>query len=153
MCKFFSFVTRGDGKAVFFDAAAREALLESNQEDYIPDSHTSIVHKFISTISADEDMCNKYEYSAGQLIVYQLNTIDDSKKIKKWIAKFAKSAEFKNICEKAVMQNGYTLSDVPEHLKTPELCEKAVMQNGCALVYVPEHLKTLELCEKAYKNM
>jgi hypothetical protein len=141
MCDFFSFVTRGDSKPVFFSAADRAALRENNPEYYNADSHTSIIHNYISENAADEDECNKYEYTRGVFTIDQINTTDDSKQVRSWIEDFSKSEEFKNICLEAVKQNGCALKYVPENLKTKELCLEAVKQDGYALKYVPENLK------------
>ena len=38
---------------------------------------------------------------------------------------------------------------VPDHLKTREVCERAVEDNLYTLEFVPDHLKTRGMCEGA----
>jgi len=56
--------------------------------------------------------------------------------------------EYKNHLA-AVNQDSYTLQDVPNELRTPEICMAAVNQNGWSLRYVPNELRTPELCMAA----
>jgi len=56
---------------------------------------------------------------------------------------------FETIIQAALMQNGWTLKWVPEHLRTEELCEIAVERTGVALLFVPESLRNEELCRMA----
>jgi hypothetical protein len=56
---------------------------------------------------------------------------------------------FEPIIQAALMQNGWALKWVPEHLRTEELCEIAVERTGVALLFVPESLRSKELCRIA----
>ena len=81
MCQFFSLVTDGLGGVFYFNAEQRASLRKNNPKQYEPDSHTSIAHFF----GKDEDRLNKYEYNplTKKFTVDQLNTQDDSKKVKR----------------------------------------------------------------------
>jgi hypothetical protein len=152
MCNFFSFVTKGDGKPIYFDLKTIKELEKDNPEDYNFNSHSSIVHKFISENPLIDDKVNKYEYIKGELIVDQINTKNDKNKVEKWIEHFAKSEEFYKLCEKAVENNIWALEFIPDHLKDYKLCEKAVENNSRALEFIPDHLKDYKLCEKAVES-
>jgi len=82
MCKFFSSVSDGKGKFMYFDSKLRKECL-SGKLNYEPDSHTSIADYF-GYKGAKEDSLNKYEYSplTKNFQIDQLNTKDDSEKIK-----------------------------------------------------------------------
>ena len=81
MCQFFSLVSDGLGKAYYLDAKDRARLRKDNPDHIEPDSHSSIAvfHGF-----KNGDKLNKYEYSplTKKFVVDQLNTKDDSKKVK-----------------------------------------------------------------------
>jgi hypothetical protein len=83
MCQFFSLVSDGKGKVFYFDWKLRQKCL-SGELKYEPDSHTSIADYY--GYKADkEDKLNKYEYNflTGNFAIDQLNTTDDSGKVKK----------------------------------------------------------------------
>ena len=90
MCRFFSVVTKGDGRLLYFSAEQRKELTGS---DYNMDSHTSIA----SYHKVSDDKVNKYEYIEGKFIVDQINIKDDRGLAKKNILKLAESKEFKDI--------------------------------------------------------
>ena len=120
MCEFFSFVSDGKGNVFYFDAESRKALLKANPENYDPDSHTSIVHKFISKDPEADDRHNKYELIGGRMIIDVLNTNNDVDKVTLWAKKFYESSAFQKICSAAVTQNGWALEYVKK--QTPEIC-------------------------------
>jgi hypothetical protein len=74
MCKFFSFISRGDGKFLYATADMRKDKLL-----YSPDSHTSLATHFFGKPDSD-DSCNKYEYDFFTKVftIDQINTKDDS---------------------------------------------------------------------------
>ena len=82
MCKFFSGVSDGKGRFMYFDSKLRKECL-SGKLNYNPDSHTSIADYF-GYKGAKEDSLNKYEYNplTKDFQIDQLNTENDSKKIK-----------------------------------------------------------------------
>ena len=59
MCSFFSVVSDGKGKVMYFDWKLREKCL-SKKLPFEPDSHTSIATHF-GYEGAKEDSLNKYE--------------------------------------------------------------------------------------------
>ena len=93
MCKFFSFTTKGDGKAMYFNATQRK-LINKGKLNYQPDSHTSI-NDFHGFKGAADDKTNKYEYVFGEgFVIDQINTTDDSDTCKKWVENFIKTKKF-----------------------------------------------------------
>jgi len=100
MCQFFSFVSDGKTKYMYFDHELREKCL-SGKLNYDPDSHTSIAD-YYGYKGDKEDNLNKYEYNplTGKFRVDQLNTVDDSKEAKK----FVKSLDFKEIVPRLRVQ-------------------------------------------------
>ena len=96
MCKFFSLVSTGNGKPIYFDWNLRKKVLGGTLKDYEPDSHTSIADYF-GFKNEKEDKLNKYEYNpfTKRFEIDQLNTKDDSEKIKK----FCRSLDFKKVVE------------------------------------------------------
>jgi len=93
MCQFFSFVTNGRGKMMYFDWDLRAKCL-AGELDYEPDSHSSIADHF-GFKGAREDNLNKYEYNplTQTFRVDQINTRDDSASAEKWVKKL----DFKKI--------------------------------------------------------
>ncbi len=100
MCKFFSLVSKGDGVAMYFDYKIRKQIL-SGKLNYELDSHTSIADYF-GYKAEKEDKLNKYEYNPLTKIfeVDQLNTTDDSEKIKK----FCLELDFKLIVPELIIK-------------------------------------------------
>ena len=93
MCEFFSCVSDGKGKIMYFDWELRKKIL--NEElDYGPDSHTSIADYF-GYKGKKEDKLNKYEYNplTKKFTIDQLNTKDDSKQVET----FCNKLDFKTI--------------------------------------------------------
>ena len=82
MCKFFSGVSDGKGKFMYFDSKLRKECL-SGKLNYNPDSHTSIADYF-GYKGKKEDVLNKYEYNPLTKVfeIDQLNSKDDSERIK-----------------------------------------------------------------------
>jgi len=83
MCTFFSFISNGKGKYLYFDWEIRKRIL-SGELKLEHDSHTSIAHHF----KVNEDKFNKYEYIPleGKFIVDQINAKrDDQKSAEKWV--------------------------------------------------------------------
>ena len=94
MCKFFSFLVRPDGTAIYFDSEARRQNTEA-------DSHSNIAAKLLSSVQ--EDRCNKYEYTSAGLVedsVVNKDIMFDDVKAK--MKDFAKSKEFWKICVRAL---------------------------------------------------
>ena len=100
MCNFFSLVTDGKGKRLFFNAEQRKKFL-AEQSSYEPDSHTSIAD-FYGYKGKKEDTLNKYEYNplTMRFQVDQLNTTDDSEEVKKWCEKL----DFKTIVPELILK-------------------------------------------------
>jgi hypothetical protein len=82
MCNFFSFLTNGDGKFLFFNWELRQKI----DRDLDPDSHTAIADYFGYTGLA-EDHLNKYEFNpnTGRFVVDQINNFDDSAAAEEWV--------------------------------------------------------------------
>lgn len=100
MCQFFSLVS--DGKRImYFNAKQREVLRKNNPKSYEPDSHTSIAD-FYGFCGAKEDALNKYEYNPliKEFTIDQLNTKDDSKKVKK----FCRNLDFATIVPELILK-------------------------------------------------
>ena len=94
MCQFFSLVSNGDGKPLYFDAKLRKRCLKK-ELSYEPDSHTSIADYF-GFKAEKEDKLNKYEYNPITKVLtidQKNNPKDDSSDIDK----FCKSLDFKLI--------------------------------------------------------
>jgi len=62
MCKFFSCVSTGNGKPIYFDWELRKKVLSGELKNYESDSHTSIADYF-GYKAEKEDVLNKYEYN------------------------------------------------------------------------------------------
>jgi len=84
MCKFFS-CNSINGKLYYFDWKERQKLLKSNPQEYDPDSHDSIAHRF----NLNTDKVNKYEYNplTKEFKVDQINIKDDRSLVKKKLDK------------------------------------------------------------------
>lgn len=89
MCNFFSFITKGDGVAIFFPAELRKQMPDT----FSPDSHTSIATYFLGN-SISDDTVNKYEFVDGNLVIDTISTKDDSKLVENWIKEYSKTDEF-----------------------------------------------------------
>ena len=83
MCKFFSLVSQGDGKPLYFDAEMRKKIIKGKFKYESTDSHTSIADYF-GHKGLDEDKLNKYEYDVWtkKIEIDHLGAKDDSKVIK-----------------------------------------------------------------------
>ena len=95
MCQFFSLVSNGDGKPLYFDAKLRKKILSKELKYESADSHTSIADYF-GFKGEKEDKLNKYEYNPITK-VFQIdqknNPVDDSDKIRS----FCERLDFKTI--------------------------------------------------------
>ena len=100
MCQFFSLVTNGKGRIMYFDWELREKCIKK-ELNYEPDSHTSIADYF-GFKGSKEDTLNKYEYNplTKNFTVDQLNTINDSKSIES----FCKKLDFKKIIPQLILK-------------------------------------------------
>ena len=100
MCRFFSLVTNGKGRIMYFDWELREKCIKK-ELNYEPDSHTSIADYF-GFKGSKEDTLNKYEYNplTKNFTVDQLNTINDSKSIES----FCKKLDFKKIIPQLILK-------------------------------------------------
>jgi hypothetical protein len=88
MCSFFSLVSDGKGKIMFFDWKLRKQIL-AKKLDCQPDSHTSIAD-YHGYKGEKEDKLNKYEYNflTGNFVIDQLNADNnDSADVKKFCKK------------------------------------------------------------------
>ena len=56
------------------------------------------------------------------------------------------------MCNKAVEEYPWRLSDFPHHLKTQGMCEKTIEDESGTLEYVPNYFKVQRMCEKAVEN-
>jgi hypothetical protein len=63
--------------------------------------------------------------------------------------RFTSSERF---CKKLVLEGGFGIMHIPEHMKTAKICRDAVAQSGSMLKYVPVNLRTRELCDIACAN-
>jgi hypothetical protein len=82
MCQFFSLVSNGRGRIMFFDAAMRKKILAGKTDCYDTDSHTSIARQY----GQNEDRLNKFEYNplTKEFKVDQINTKDDSEQVERF---------------------------------------------------------------------
>ena len=62
MCNFFSFLSNGNGKTLYFEPEQREAFEKDNKEGFEYDSHTFIAC-FFEIKGKDEDRWNRWEYN------------------------------------------------------------------------------------------
>ena len=110
MCKSISLISNGRGKIYFFDLKIRQELEKLNPEKYNYDSHTSIASYF----KVDEDRFNKYEYNVftKHFEIDQINTRDDSDKIKKFCKK-----DWSDIIDSGLMDYNLKGYDKPFTLK------------------------------------
>ncbi len=95
MCKFFSAISDGKGKVLFFkEKDVAQIMAEGNPKNYSPNSHTSIAD-FNGIKGEKEDKWNKWEYDVQTrtLKLDNKNTVDDSEKVKKVIEKFLKGKD------------------------------------------------------------
>ena len=53
------------------------------------------------------------------------------------------------MCNKAIVQDPWSLLHVPDYLKTQEMCERAAEKDPYTLKHVPDDLKMKEMCEDA----
>ena len=123
MCKFFSSVSDGKGKFMYFDSKLRKKCL-SGKLNYEPDSHTSIADYF-GYKGVREDVLNKYEYNPLTKVfeIDQLNTKDDSGQIKE----ICLNLDFKKIIPELIIKeivNPLELGTAKVYKKDIELLKK-----------------------------
>ena len=123
MCKFFSSVSDGKGKFMYFDSKLRKKCL-SGKLNYEPDSHTSIADYF-GYKGVREDVLNKYEYNPLTKVfeIDQLNTKDDSGQIKE----ICLNLDFKKIVPELIIKeivNPLELGTAKVYKKDIELLKK-----------------------------
>jgi hypothetical protein len=85
MCKFFSLVSNGNGKALFFLPEDIVTIMaKGNKESYDFNSHTSLMH-FKKINGAQEDKWNKWEYNpeTKEIKLDTLAGLDDREEAKK----------------------------------------------------------------------
>ena len=95
MCEFFSCISDGKGKVLYFTPEQIVGeMAKGNPQSYDWNSHTSIAH-FNGLSAVDEDKWNKWEYNPEQnaLIADTLNTIDDKRKVKQQIRAYLKTKD------------------------------------------------------------
>ena len=100
MCKFFSLVSNGDGKPLYFDAKKRKQIVKKELK-YDIDNHTSIADHF-GFNGEKEDVLNKYEYNPITRVfgIDQLNNpVNDSEEIKA----FCEKLDFKTIAPELII--------------------------------------------------
>jgi hypothetical protein len=100
MCKFFSVVSDGAGKAYYFDYSVRKRII-AGELTYETDSHTSIADSY-GFKGNDEDMLNKYEYNplTKEFKIDGMPNKDDSK----IVHEFCKNLDFKTIVPELVIK-------------------------------------------------
>ena len=89
MCKFFSVISNGKGKVLFFTVEQVATIMsENNPEQLEFNSHSSIAE----FNNVKEDRWNKYEYDIDkkELVIDMLNTKDDSKSVTKTVEAYLK---------------------------------------------------------------
>jgi hypothetical protein len=103
MCNFFSCISDGNGKVLFFTLEdVVKIMVSGNPKNYEFNSHTSVAH-FNGIEGREEDKWNKWEYDVDkkQLNIDTMRTKDDSTIVREIIEKYF---EGKNI---AYMRNLY----------------------------------------------
>jgi hypothetical protein len=100
MCKFFSLVSDGAGKAYYFDYSVRKRII-AGELKYETDSHTSIAD-YYGFKGKDEDMLNKYEYNplTKEFKIDSMPNKDDSTLIKE----FCFNLDFKTIVPELIIK-------------------------------------------------
>jgi len=102
MCRFFSCVSTGNGKPIYFDWELRKKVLSGELKNYKPDSHTSIADYF-GYKSEKEDVLNKYEYNplTKAFTIDQQNAKEkDHIEIQEWLQKI----DWKTIAEPLIIK-------------------------------------------------
>ena len=101
MCEFFSFVSDGNGKYMYFDWELRQKCL-SGELKYNPDSHTSIAD-YNGYVGKKEDDLNKYEYNplSKKFKADQINTKNDCSDAEI----FARTLDFKTIIPQLIIKS------------------------------------------------
>jgi hypothetical protein len=95
MCKFFSCISDGKGKTLFFKLTDIVKIMSiGNPEHYDFNSHTSIAH-FNGINGVKEDNWNKWEYDVDKdvLEVDTLNTSDDRDKVLRAVKRYFKGKD------------------------------------------------------------
>ena len=123
MCKFFSGVSDGKGRLMYFDSKLRKKCI-SGELKYEPDSHTSIAD-YYGYKGNREDKLNKYEFNplTKEFTIDQLNSLDDSAEIKEKCLKL----DFKKIVPELIIKpivHPFKLNTTKVYKKDIELLEK-----------------------------
>ena len=133
MCGFFSLVSDGEGKIMYFDAVIRKKIL-TGELKYELDSHTSIADYYGYT-GLKEDKLNKYEYNpwTKQLQVDSIGAdVDD----KATVQDFCDKLDFKTIVPELIIKpiiNPFTDRNITEVSKEDiELLKKWVSVRNSA---------------------
>jgi hypothetical protein len=116
MCNFFSFVSDGTGRFMYFDWALRAKCL-SGEINYNPDSHTSIAdyHGYNGIL---EDDLNKYEYNplTQEFTIDQINTTDDSAAAEAWVC----ALDFKTVVPALIIKPIVDTRSIRKHKPTEQ---------------------------------
>jgi hypothetical protein len=90
MCNFFSCISNGEGKVLYFKIEdIAKIMAKGNPKEYEWNSHTSIAH-FHKLTPTQEDQWNKWEYNVDSKILQadQINTKNDNDKVLVAIQKY-----------------------------------------------------------------
>jgi hypothetical protein len=119
MCEFFSCVSNGDGKALYFNAEQREKIRTKVLRYENGDSHTSIAD-FFGYTGLLEDKLNKYEFDplTKDFTIDQLNnSVNDSEQIEQ----FCRNLDFKMIVPQLIIKPIiHPFTDIKNSKVTPE---------------------------------
>ena len=94
MCKFFSLISDGNGKACYFDAKLRADVKQGLIKVESPDSHTSIAD-YYGFKGSKEDTVNKWEYNPITRVLTEDNIAVDNDKF--FVEKVCQELDFKEI--------------------------------------------------------
>ena len=95
MCHFFSCISDGKGKTLFFKPEhIAEEMSKGNPEQYEWNSHSSM-SSYFKIDSNKEHNWNKWEYDVNKKVLNEdrLNTTDDSKKVKNIVERYSKNKD------------------------------------------------------------
>ena len=135
MCKYFSFVSDGEGNFHYFNEDHRASFLKGNPHSYKTDSHASICAFF----GLNEDHINKYEYDPyrGKFTVDQINAKNDDRvRAENWVRNLKIPTNF---ISGYLDVSGCDLSK----FKLPDYIDGNLYVNGCDLsnVKLPDHIR------------
>lgn len=130
MCRFFSFISNGEGQVKYFTFDDRQTIKNKTLNF---NSHTSMASYFYGKPDSD-DKVNKYELINGKFTIDQINVKDDSKKVKEWLNNFKTTDEFQELCIHEVNQDGYAIKYIKNSSK--KIQKLAVNQDGYAIQFI-----------------